>query len=384
MIKFFLFLALALSPGLASASSTRIVPADSFISSDATKSYPLPTTADTLAGKSVPNGGTGATSFSAGGVCLGAGTSPLTSLLGTTTGDVLTWSGTAWTSAAAGGGSSSAVTKSITQTSHGFSVGNWVYYNGTAYALSKADADATSDVVGVVSAVANSNTFTLLTAGYVTGLSGLTAGSAHYLSDATAGAITSTAPTTVTHVNKPVLLADSTSSGYVQVSRGYVIAASAGSGMQPLGHVEITCTNEAGITASTAGSTFGACTSGYTCTAFGSVSCPSSNRYGVRLTSPKAGTYQFDWNNIALYNGNGSTRSYIGMTDGTTGFAKGVYYSANALGFTFKGGSINYTTAQSTTDFLLMGGSGSGSLTADNSSSPSFVNPVQIFVYYSP
>lgn len=114
--------------------------------------------------------------------------------------------------------------KRISQTTHGFSVGQAVYYTGSTYALAKADSDSTSEVLGLVYAVPDANTFVLAQVGYITGLSGLTAGSAYYLSDTTAGALTATHPTTPGHVSKPVLVADSTTSGYIIQSRGIDIA----------------------------------------------------------------------------------------------------------------------------------------------------------------
>lgn len=111
----------------------------------------------------------------------------------------------------------------ISQTAHGFSVGQVLYYTGSTYALAKADADATSEVVGVVSGVIDADSFRLLSVGFVTGLSGLVTGSTYYLSDTSAGALTATAPTVGPSVNKPVLVAVSTTTGYVLQSRGYVI-----------------------------------------------------------------------------------------------------------------------------------------------------------------
>ncbi len=107
-----------------------------------------------------------------------------------------------------GGGTSSATTKTITQ-AHTFTVGQWLYLNGSVYALTDSDVSTSTDSVGVVSAVTDANNFTLTTEGLVTGLSGLTAGSVYYLSG-TPGAITTTVGT------KHVLIADSTTSGYVQ------------------------------------------------------------------------------------------------------------------------------------------------------------------------
>ena len=123
-----------------------------------------------------------------------------------------------------GGGSGTTITRSVTQSSHGFSVGDVLYLNGSTYTKAKADAVATAEVVGIVSAVANSNTFSLSSLGYITGLSGLTAGTVYFLSASTAGALTATEPTTSGHVSKPLLIADSTTSGYFFNMRGVVIS----------------------------------------------------------------------------------------------------------------------------------------------------------------
>lgn len=134
-------------------------------------------------------------------------------------------SGSPYSIAASGGGSGANLTDAITQTGHGFSVGNVVYLNGSTYTLAKADTAADAEVVGIVSAVADANNFTLLTAGYITGLSGLTAGTVYFLSPSSAGALTATAPSTVGQISKPLLIADSTTSGYFNNWRGSVVSA---------------------------------------------------------------------------------------------------------------------------------------------------------------
>lgn len=116
--------------------------------------------------------------------------------------------------------SSNATSAKITQTSHGLVVGNVVRYNGAAYVKAQANSNANSEVYGMVSEVIDANTFRLVTEGYVSGLSGLSAGTAYYLSPTTAGAITSTEPSTVGQISKPVFITDSISSGYVIQSRG--------------------------------------------------------------------------------------------------------------------------------------------------------------------
>lgn len=118
------------------------------------------------------------------------------------------------------------ITKTLTQASHGFSVGDAIYYSttGSAYAKSKADAEATAECEGIVSAV-DGNDFTLTLHGWISGLTGLTAGE-QYVSPTTAGALTTTEPSTAGHVSKPVMFATSSSGGYVNIMRGMVIASS--------------------------------------------------------------------------------------------------------------------------------------------------------------
>lgn len=139
-----------------------------------------------------------------------------------------------------GGGSADAVTKDITQTTHGFIVGDVLYFDGANYAKAKADDESTSEVLGIVSEVSSVNTFTLTTSGYVSGLSGLVAGTTYYLSEATAGLLTATEPTGVGEVTKPVLVADTTTSGYVIHSRGIIIGSGGGASAFVCSTTEVT------------------------------------------------------------------------------------------------------------------------------------------------
>ena len=115
------------------------------------------------------------------------------------------------------------INRSITQALHGFSVGNVLYFNGTSYVAAIATSEAAAEVIGVVASVTDANTFVLQFAGYITGLSGLTAGSVMFLSPSSAGALTVTKPVTPTQVIKPVLIADSTTTGYINNQLGVVI-----------------------------------------------------------------------------------------------------------------------------------------------------------------
>ena len=127
--------------------------------------------------------------------------------------------------ASGGGGSGANCTTAVAQTAHGFSVGNVLQSTGTAdtYQLAKADTAANAEVAGIVSAVADANDFTLLTAGTITTLSGLTTGSMYYLSDSSAGATTATPTTTAGHINKPLFYAIDTTSAVFLNMRGEVI-----------------------------------------------------------------------------------------------------------------------------------------------------------------
>lgn len=131
-----------------------------------------------------------------------------------------------------GGGTqapSSSLTRPIAQTAHGFNVGQAVYFNGTEYALAKADAATDADVDGLVAAVIDANNFTIQTAGYMPNLGGLglVAGTDYYLSPTVAGGLTATPPSQPGEVSKPLLHTDSTSSGYLENMRGLVLPAAA-------------------------------------------------------------------------------------------------------------------------------------------------------------
>ena len=138
---------------------------------------------------------------------------------------LLQYNGSSWVNAtvASGGGA----TVSVTQSSHGFVAGDVLRYNGTAYVKAQADSAANAEVIGIVSAVADANTFTLLTGGQVTGLSGLTAGEVYFLSAATAGAMTVTEPSTTGQISKPIFIAVSTTAGIFYNMRGSQVGSAA-------------------------------------------------------------------------------------------------------------------------------------------------------------
>ena len=99
----------------------------------------------------------------------------------------------------------------VTQSTHGFTLGQALYFDGTDWQLAKSDAITTLGV-GVVSKVVSTDIFEVTFSGEITGLSGLTSGEYYYVSDSTAGLLTTTAGT---NYENPLLLATSTTTGIV-------------------------------------------------------------------------------------------------------------------------------------------------------------------------
>lgn len=118
------------------------------------------------------------------------------------------------------------LTKVVSQVAHGFSVGDFVYLNGADFAKAQADTAAKAEVVGYVATVNSSSTFTLQFSGrFNTGLTGLTAGAVYFLSASTAGAATTTEPSTAGQISKPLFIAETATSGYLCFeSRGRIIS----------------------------------------------------------------------------------------------------------------------------------------------------------------
>lgn len=122
------------------------------------------------------------------------------------------------------GGVVSAIRTEVSLTAHGFAVGDVLYKTASTYAKAKAvlskPGDAQSEVIGIVSVVSDANTFSFTSAGLITGLSGLTAGTTYYLSATTAGALTATRPYGYATFATPVLVAVSSTSGVIQIQQG--------------------------------------------------------------------------------------------------------------------------------------------------------------------
>lgn len=166
---------------------------------------------------------------------------PVTGLANGTDGELITWdaSGVAATvsvgtathvltsngvglaptfQAAAGGGSGSI---DVNQVAHGLAVNDVIRLSGVStYTKAQADSGANAEVVGIVTAVAGVDDFTVQQSGHVTGLTALTANTVYFLSPGTAGLLTATAPTTLGQISRPVLITDTTTSAWIFPYRG--------------------------------------------------------------------------------------------------------------------------------------------------------------------
>jgi hypothetical protein len=109
------------------------------------------------------------------------------------------------------------------KTSHGFVVGDVVRHNGSDWVKSQADSAENSEVIGLVSYVVDANIFKVKSEGKITGLSGLIPGTNYFLSASTAGSLTAVEPVTAGQVSKPILIADSSTSGIITNMRGFLI-----------------------------------------------------------------------------------------------------------------------------------------------------------------
>lgn len=121
---------------------------------------------------------------------------------------------------------SETTTRTAYQVSHGFVVGDVVRLNGGVYVKAIATSAENAEVIGIVTEVVTSIIFKITLIGYVTGLSGLTAGSLYFLSDTTAGVLSLIEPSTSGYVSKPLLISTSTTEGYFFNWRGSLISTS--------------------------------------------------------------------------------------------------------------------------------------------------------------
>lgn len=113
------------------------------------------------------------------------------------------------------------VSDSLTQTAHGFAVGDVIRYDTAQGKFIKAQANNASnaEVTGVVSAVSSSSAFTVVYSGYIDipTFSGLSH-PALFLSDSVAGGLTASPPSAIGSVVKPIAVRSSSTTGHIVVN----------------------------------------------------------------------------------------------------------------------------------------------------------------------
>jgi len=116
----------------------------------------------------------------------------------------------------------------VTQTGHGFTVGEALYTTSGSYALALADASnpEKAEALGVVSRVVDSNTFDITFEGRINGLSGLTSGSVYFLDPLIPGNLTTSKPSGLT-IAKPMMIAINNTDAVVVNYVGYISLANA-------------------------------------------------------------------------------------------------------------------------------------------------------------
>lgn len=136
----------------------------------------------------------------------------------------------------------------VNQVGHPFGARDVVRFNGTDYEWAQADSAANAEVVGVVVSVEDADNFTIRTGGHwEVGASVFTPGSVYFLDDASPGTLTDIEPTTPGSVSKPLLIADSATSGFLFNWRGEVIGGG-GSGFESgTSYLQATALSQTGL-----------------------------------------------------------------------------------------------------------------------------------------
>lgn len=135
-----------------------------------------------------------------------------------------------WQQFSTGGGD--AIKKKYQQTSHGFSVGNVVSFNGTSFVKGIASTGNNLEFLGIVSSVIDANNFTLTYSGFIdlTTVGGLSANTVYFVSPSSAGALTPTEPFNPGESSRPILITQQSNKGLVMMMRSFIVPDSGASG----------------------------------------------------------------------------------------------------------------------------------------------------------
>lgn len=235
-----------------------------------------------------------------------------------------------------GSGSGTTLTSStITQTAHGFAVGDIIYQTTTlsTYALASAAAPDTSEWIGIVQSVPTANTFTYSTAGLVTipTTSAANIGSVAFLSTVgtTGNTTTFTEPTAVSSVSKPVYIVLSTTTALLENYRA--VPAAGNTAVVQTGSVTSAITSSQSTTS----------------TSFTDVT-------GSAFTLPIAGTYKITYSASAANTTAGQAVNFV-LTDSANAIIPGgAVGSTNLTAGGFTTGSISVqVTVAGTTSYKL-------------------------------
>ena len=130
---------------------------------------------------------------------------------------------------AGGGGTSSGATTDVTQSSHGLAVKDCIRHNGSSWVKAQANSNSTL-ALGVVTAVADSNTFTVAQSGrFELSSHGLTVGQWYYLDASTAGGLTTTEPS----ISQPLVYVEGSNHLFVFPYRPTNLLVNGGSSIIP-------------------------------------------------------------------------------------------------------------------------------------------------------
>ena len=133
-----------------------------------------------------------------------------------------------WQTPSASAASGENVTLEVIQSTHGFVLNNFIGWSGGTYNKAIADGFYDGEFVGIITEVPDVNTFKVTQSGYVTGLTAsFAANTTYWLSEGTAGLLTSTEPTGDGEISKSVFIADTTTSGWVLPYAGVVVSTGA-------------------------------------------------------------------------------------------------------------------------------------------------------------
>ena len=126
--------------------------------------------------------------------------------------------------------------KLINQSSHGFDVNDVLGWSGGTYNKPIADGTYDGEVIGIVSCCYNADCFDITQAGYTTGLTGnvrndisgpltpMILNTTYFLSENVSGLLTCIEPSTDNYLSKSVLIATSSSTGWIFPYAAYVIS----------------------------------------------------------------------------------------------------------------------------------------------------------------